>query len=89
MRCLRGAPLREEGKLWTSVTECQNSTRSPLVSFNSSLKAYKRIGEVSCSLRVHFPTCKMGMRTGVSASQAAARLEWMKMWHAFGSGPDT
>lgn len=32
------APLREEGKLWTSVTECQNSTPKSLVSFNSSLE---------------------------------------------------
>lgn len=32
------APLREEGKLWTSVTECQNITLKSLVSFNSSLE---------------------------------------------------
>lgn len=32
------APLREEGKMWMSVAECQNSTLKSLVSFNSSLK---------------------------------------------------
>ena len=32
------APLREEGKLWTSVTECQNSTLESLASFKSCLK---------------------------------------------------
>lgn len=32
------APLREEQKLWTSVTECQNSTLKSLVSFNSFLE---------------------------------------------------